>query len=145
MRQWDLLRLWMLASAVLLLLSLVTFARRGLPPPIPSVTPFDRANSDLADQWRFLDAARRHVPAGASYTVVAPDRGTAMSVFMFSRALLSDRVALPTTYWDAATAEVGATAEYVLAYRTAAEAEPGLLVVDRQRSGIVALRRRGIP
>jgi hypothetical protein len=141
----DPLRLWVFASSFLLVLSLVAYTRRGLPPLALPTTPFDRANPDLADQWRFLDNTRRHVPPGASYTVIAPDRGTAMSLFMFSRALLPDRVARPTTYWDAATPEVGTTAEYVLAYHIAVEAEPGLRIVDRHGSGMVAVRERRSP
>ena len=111
----------------------VAHARRGIPPWALPATPFDRTNPDLADQWQFLREAIEHIPPGASYTVVAPDRETAMSVFMFSRALLPDRVARPTSYWDTPTPEEGAMAEFVLAYRRAPEAEPGLLVVGSPR------------
>lgn len=145
MTRWDLPRLCVVAGAFLLALSLMAHARRGIPPWALPATPFDRTNPELADEWQFLREAIQHIPPGASYTVVAPHRETAMSVFMFSRALLPDRVARPTSYWDAATPDVGATAEFVLAYRCAPEAEPGLLVVARLESGVVAIRQRRVP
>jgi hypothetical protein len=139
----DSLRLWLLGSTLLLVLSFVASARRGLPTATLPATPFDRTNPDLADQWRFLREAAQHLPPGVSYTVVAADRQTAMSLFMFSRALLPDRQARPTSYWDSPTPELGVTADYVLAYRSTPE--PGLRVVGRLSSGVVAVRQAWLP
>jgi hypothetical protein len=141
--RWGPQRLWVLATALLLTLSLVAHARRGSPPSILPATPFDRTNPDLAEQWRFLCEADQHLPPGVSYTVLAPDRQTAMSLFMFSRALLPDRQARPTSYWDSPTPELGATAEYVLAYRSTPERD--LRVVGRLSCGVVAIRQERIP
>jgi hypothetical protein len=79
-------------------------------------TPVDLTWDRYAHFWSFLKEARHHVPAGQSYTVIAPDRDDEMYLFMFSLGLFEKHVALPTSYYGRPAA-AGEGARYVLAYR----------------------------
>jgi len=76
-------------------------------------SPFDNTRSGHAEQWIFLSEAAEHVPRGASYTVMAPDRGTEMSLFMMAVGLLPEARPLPSSYYGQATA-IGDEARFVL-------------------------------
>ncbi len=78
--------------------------------------------------WGFLWQVRDVLPAGATYTIVAGDRQTEMSIYMLSFAVLTECRGLPTSYYGVATAERGAEARYVLAYRCAQEINGATLV-----------------
>jgi hypothetical protein len=76
-------------------------------------SPFDNTRSGHAEQWIFLSEAARNVPRGTTFTVLAPDRDTEMSLFMMAVGLLPEASPLPSSYYGKATA-VGDLAGYVL-------------------------------
>lgn len=81
-------------------------------------SPFDNTASGHAEQWRFLSEAAEHVPDGASFTVVARDRETEMSLFMMAVGLLPHASPRPTSYYGRSTS-IGNTAQFVLEYEGA--------------------------
>jgi hypothetical protein len=103
---------WWLGAVVSLALLLsiplrmgnIDFSRRS---------PFDNTRSGHAEQWRFLNEAAFHVPRGATFSVLAPDGDTEMSLFMMAVGLLPEASPLPSSYYGKATA-VGDLAGYVL-------------------------------
>jgi hypothetical protein len=81
----------------------------------PPRTPVDHVNGTYARQWALLQAARELVPAGASYTALAADKGDEMLLLMLSLGLYTDRYPLASSYWTSPVAD-GALARYVIAY-----------------------------
>ena len=86
--------------------------------------------------WAFLWQVREILPPGATYTVVAPDRDTEMSLYMLSWAVLTECRALPTSYYGTPTPERGAEARFVLAYGCEG-AVPGATLVQRLNEGCI--------
>lgn len=80
------------------------------------ITPLDGIDPAAARQWTFLRRAQTVVPAGATYTVIAPTRDVEMNLYMMSLGLLPDARALPMSYHGVSTTEHGVRARYVLAY-----------------------------
>jgi len=78
-------------------------------------SPFDNTRSGHAEQWIFLSEAARHVPCGMTFTVLAPDRDTEMSLFMMAVGLLPEASPLPSSYYGQST-EVGDHARFVLEF-----------------------------
>jgi len=78
-------------------------------------SPFDNMQSRHAEQWTFLKDAARHVPDGTSFTVVAQDRETEMSLFMMAVGLLPHAASLPSSYYGQST-PIGETARFVLEF-----------------------------
>ena len=78
-------------------------------------SPFDNTRSGHAEQWIFLSEAARHVPRGTTFTVLAPDRDTEMSLFMMAVGLLPEASPLPSSYYGQSTA-VGDHARFVLEF-----------------------------
>jgi hypothetical protein len=76
-------------------------------------SPFDNTRSGHAEQWIFLSEAARHVPPGASFTVLAEDPETEMSLFMISVGLLPEASPLPSSYYGRPTS-AGDRARFVL-------------------------------
>ncbi len=68
------------------------------------------------------------MPAGATYTVIAPTRAVEMNVYMMSLGLLPSARALPTSYHGVSTTEHGSRARYVLAYDNPPLAEEARLL-----------------
>jgi hypothetical protein len=66
-------------------------------------SPFDNTRSGHAEQWIFLSEAARHVPSDASFTVLAPDRDTEMSLYMMAVGLLPEASPLPSSYYGQST------------------------------------------
>ena len=106
---------WIAAAALLFVPGLWRLPSLGTLLRIPS-TPVDLTWDRHARFWSFLKEARHHVPAGQSYTVIAPDRDDEMYLYMFSLGLFEKHVALPTSYYGRPTG-AGEGARYVLAYR----------------------------
>lgn len=86
--------------------------------------------------WGFLWQVRELLPAGATYTIVAGDRDTEMSLYMLSLAVLTECRGFPTSYYGIATPERGAEARYVLSYGCAAEI-PGATMVQKLDAGCI--------
>jgi len=86
-------------------------------------TPFDNTDSGHAAQWSFLSEASHHVPAGASFTVVADDRDLEMSLYMMAVGLLPEAVALPSSYYGR-SAPIGERAGFVLKFEGSASDHP---------------------
>jgi hypothetical protein len=76
-------------------------------------SPFDNTQSGHAEQWIFLSEAAHHVPRGSTFTVLAPDRDTEMSLFMMSVGLLPEASPLPSSYYGQST-DIGDDARFVL-------------------------------
>lgn len=76
-------------------------------------SPFDNTRSGHAEQWIFLSEAARHVPPGVSFTVLAADRETEMSLFMIGVGLLPESSPLPSSYYGQSTS-AGDRARFVL-------------------------------
>ena len=103
-------------------------------------SPFDNTGSGHAEQWVFLNEAAEHVPRGASFTIVAPDRETEMSLYMMSVGLLPDALPFPSSYYGRATTD-GESARFVLVFSDHRDHRPeggrpiavdGGQLVDRQ-------------
>lgn len=77
------------------------------------ISPFDNTRSGHAEQWKFLSEAARHVPRDASFTVLAPDRDSEMSLFMMAVGLLPEASPFPSSYYGQSTG-VGDEARFVL-------------------------------
>jgi hypothetical protein len=86
-------------------------------------SPFDNTRSGQAEQWIFLSHAARHLPRGASFTILAPDRETEMSLFMMAVGLLPEASPLPSSYYGQSTA-TGKQARFVLEFGTSASLHP---------------------
>lgn len=86
--------------------------------------------------WGFLWQVRDVLPAGTTFTIVAADRQTEMSLYMMSYAVLTECRGVPTSYYGIATPERGAEARYVLAYGCAAEV-PGATLVQTLGDGCI--------
>jgi hypothetical protein len=100
------------------------------------VTPLDYSNARLADLWHFVNEARDHVPAGASFTVLALDRNDEMYLYMISLGLMDEQVALPSSYFGTPW-QFGEKAKYVLAYGDRVAGTEGLRLVFRAERGAV--------
>ncbi len=82
-------------------------------------TPLDRTSEHAARLWNFLMETRDTIPAGASYTVEAPDRDDEMTLYMFSLGIFCKQEALPSSYFGVATPDLGRRARFVLVYGVA--------------------------
>lgn len=100
------------------------------------VTPLDYSNERLADLWHFVDDARNHVPAGATFTVLAPDLDDEMFMYMVSLGLLDRQVGLPSSYFGAPQPS-GRDARYVLAYGGRRPETEGLRLIYEDERGAV--------
>lgn len=78
-------------------------------------SPFDNTHSGQAEQWIFLRQAARHVPRDASFTILAADRDTEMSLFMMAVGLLPEARPLPSSYYGQSAA-TGERARFVLEF-----------------------------
>jgi hypothetical protein len=86
-------------------------------------SPFDNTGSGHAEQWLFLTEAARHVPRGASFTVLAPDRDTEMSLYMMAVGLLPEALPLPSSYFGQPTG-AGDNARFVLEFDDRRDMQP---------------------
>jgi hypothetical protein len=86
-------------------------------------SPFDNTHSGQAEQWIFLRQAARQVPRGASFTILAPDRETEMSLFMMAVGLLPEALPLPSSYYGKSTA-TGDQARFALEFGTSGSLRP---------------------
>jgi len=132
--------LWLACCATLL----VVVVARWVAIPAPArfrvpTSPLDNVaglNETTNRGWGFLWQVRDVLPAGATYTIVAGDRQTEMSLYMLSFAVLTEGRALPTSYYGIATPQRGAAARYVLAYRCASDV-PGATLVQKLDDGCI--------
>ena len=85
-------------------------------------SPFDNTRSGHAEQWIFLNEAARHVPHDASFTVLAPDRASEMSLFMMAVGLLPEASPFPSSYYGQSTGVVD-QARFVLQFEGAGSAQ----------------------
>jgi hypothetical protein len=106
----------------------------GVDPAIrfrPPTSPLDNVaglNETTRLGWGFLWQAREVLPAGASYTIVASDPQTEMSLYMLSIGVLTECQGFPTSYYLRPSPDSGAMARYVLAFGCAAQPEGAELV-----------------
>lgn len=142
------LRLWLATAAVLCAISLgrMLALRPDAWFTLP-ITPVDRVDGTRARQWLFLESSRPHVPAGASFTVVAEDPDVEMALYMMSFGLFPKCLPVPTRYYGIPTAEDGRTARYVLAFGEKAadargDADDPMRLVARVAGGAVFDRGR---
>jgi len=63
-----------------------------------SASPTENDQPQLAAYWRFLVDARRFVPKGSSYTIVAPTPDDETQLFFLSQGLYGDVEPKPRTY-----------------------------------------------
>lgn len=133
-------RLWLACCVILLV---IVFARWAVIPagyrfPIPS-SPLDNVgglNKTTRLGWGFLWQVRDLLPQGATYTIVARDRQTEMSLYMLSFGVLPECRGYPTSYYGMTTSDRGARARYVLSYRCGVDV-PGAKLVQRVDDGCV--------
>ena len=86
-------------------------------------SPFDNTHSGQAEQWIFLRQAARHVPRDASFTILAADRDTEMSLFMMAVGLLPEARPLPSSYYGQSLG-TGEQARFVLEFGTSGSTRP---------------------
>jgi hypothetical protein len=131
---------WLGSCALMLVLVAARWA--GFPPGsrfrVPT-SPLDNVagmNETTRRGWGFLWQVRDVLPAGATYTIVAGDRQTEMSIYMLSFAVLTEGRGLPTSYYGIATPDRGAEARYVLVYRCEREIS-GARLVQKVNDGCI--------
>ena len=107
-------------------------------------SPFDNTGSGHAEQWIFLEEASRQVPEGASFTVVAPDRDTEMSLFMMAVGLVPESSPVPSSYYGQSTGR-GDLAEFVLRFGESGSLPPSEIPVASISGGRVTQRRTRDP
>ena len=131
----------LLAGATAVLITGISVSRLPMSASLFRVpaTPLDLTNPWLARLWGYLVEVRHKVPEGASYTVLAPDRNTEMTLYMLSLGLLDRQVAVPSSYFGEARPE-GGDARYVLCYGGVAPGTPGAVPVYGARDGAVYAR-----
>jgi hypothetical protein len=131
---------WLAGCAALLALVALEWAEmpaaNRFRPPTSPLDNIGGLNETTRLWWGFLWQVRDLLPAGATYTIVAGDRNTEMSLYMLSFAVLTEGRGLPTSYYGIATPERGAEARYVLSYRCAADV-PGATLVQKLDDGCV--------
>jgi hypothetical protein len=129
---------WILAAWLLLVFPLPIWKRAPLEDLffVPT-TPVDLTYRPYAQFWSFLEEARRFVPPAASYTVTARDPNDETDLFMLSLGLLTQREALPTSYFRVPIRDAGSRARYVLAFQTRPSADSELRLVARVPNGAV--------
>jgi hypothetical protein len=127
-----------LAGATAVLIAGLSTSRNPPSRPLLTVpaTPLDLTNVGLAHLWNFLAEVRDKVPEGASYTVLAPNPDDEMALYMLSLGVLDKQVALPSSYFGAATPG-GGEARYVLSYGGVLPGTDGARLVFRARDGAV--------
>jgi hypothetical protein len=106
--------LWVAGTCLLLVRPLLgVFATAGSF-AIPS-TPMDRVNGQYANMWMLLEQAKEVIPAAATYTAVSRGGEEEESLlFILSLGILTDRTALPNSYWSVHQAGQGDRARYVV-------------------------------
>ncbi len=104
-------------------------------------TPIDLTSQRHAEFWVFLKEARKNVPEGATYTIVAGTPDEDMYLFMFSLGIFEKHRAIPSTYWGFPQGQ-GRRAEYVLAFERNLSAAKDLLPIVRIGEGGVYRRQR---
>ena len=133
-------RLWLAGCVALLALIGVYWARiPGAERFRPPTSPLDRVpglNAETRFGWGFLWQVREVLAPGAIYTVVAAEPETEMSLYMTSRAVLPEQVAMPSSYYLRPSVETGAAARYVLVYRCAVK-PAGATMVQQLDDGCV--------
>lgn len=133
-------RLWLAGCVALVALVAAHWARIPAAERFrPPTSPLDRVaglNETTRLGWGFLWQARDVLPPGATYTIVAGDPQIEMSIYMMSRAVLTECRGLPTSYYGRPSAEHGAEARYVLVYRCATE-PAGATMVQQLDEGCV--------
>ena len=98
-------------------------------------------NPEFAALLRLISAAKRVIPAGATYTVLAPNPDTEMALLSFSYADLPDSVPMPSSYYGDEHPGVGERARYVIAYQCDAQ-EARVRLILRIAEGCVFERMR---
>jgi hypothetical protein len=137
-------------TSVTLLAALVVLAvgiSQSRTPPIrvalrPPETPVDHVSPAYARCWRFLKEARKYVPEGSSYTVLASTPDEEMLLFMLSLGIFERHRAIPTSYWGSHI-ELGSRARYVLAVARPLSGEADWRLVARIGDGGVWSRPGG--
>lgn len=107
-------------------------------------TPFDNTGSGHAEQWLFLREAAGLIPEDASFTVLAGDRETEMSLSMMSVGLIADARLLPSSYYGEPV-PAGAVARYVLEYGDCQRLGQGETFVATLAGGTLSERRTRQP
>lgn len=128
---------WMLGSALILVIALSDALASPRPFFAVSDVPVARVHGRLRDQWLFLQAVRNFVPPGATYTVHSSNPHVEMSVFMISLGVLARHKPQARTYFGIETAHGGRAARYVLVFRGVGLPEPGARIVASTRWGQV--------
>jgi hypothetical protein len=100
-------------------------------------TPVDRTLGRYAEEWRFLDAARKFVPDGASVTVRADSHAREVSLYILSLGLFPEARPIPTAYYDPPAEQQKRRARFVLSLRCQPPYRAGLEVVARLPEGCV--------
>lgn len=132
---------WLAAAAVLLVFAPRTWARGGRGNWFAAAeTPLDRPSPEAAAQWRFLSDALAVLPAGATYTILAPTRDAEMNLLMMSLGLYVPRghLPIPSSYFGVGWSGRGQGAEWALEYGCR-ETAPD----PHEASGRVLVRVRG--
>lgn len=99
----------------------------------------ERINPEFGALLGLISDAKRVIPAGATYTVLAREPDMEMALLNFSYADLRDAVAMPTSYYRYHLPDVGARARYVIAYRCDAQ-EPRVRLIQQTPEGCVLER-----
>jgi hypothetical protein len=121
---------WLAGATVVLIVGVGTsrWKSPGSAFHVPA-TPIDLTSPGRAPLWNFLTKVADAVPAGASYTVLAPNRDEEMVLFMFSLGILRKQKALPSSYAGNLSPDVGSRARFVVVYGAARpEAGPTRLI-----------------
>jgi hypothetical protein len=107
-------------------------------------TPIDLTSPERAPLWNFLTKVADAVPAGASYTVLAPNRDEEMVLYMFSLGFFRKQKALPSSYAGTPSPAVGGQARYVVVYGAARPEAGSARLIQEVAEGAV-YERLGVP
>jgi hypothetical protein len=105
---------WVIGTLVLVTLTLARWIAAPSSLAIPA-TPVDRTNAYYARHWSLVNEARRVIPPGQTYTVIAADRDSEMLLFMLSLGVLTDHRPLPSSYFRVPLPH-GKCARFVISY-----------------------------
>lgn len=90
----------------------------------------ERINPEFGALLRLISDAKRVIPAGSTYTVLAREPDMEMALLNFSYADLRDAVAMPTSYYRYQLPDVGPRARYVIAYRCDAQESRARMILQ---------------
>jgi hypothetical protein len=108
---------WLLASILLLCWPFARLISTAGQFRLRPNTPIDLTNAEYAVQWRFLITAKRHIPPGASLTIIGPNRDDEATLFFMSLGVFPSQLTLPWSYGNRPRPSFRQQADYLLAYR----------------------------